>query len=88
MAPLGTIFGATWAEETFKIPHGEMDWLLSAQSPEWEPDWVSGEPRPPEEPKEHECLKPGPSPRAVALEPTDAFPWGAWPLDAAVDTHK
>ena len=25
-APLGMIFGATWAEETFEIPHGEMDW--------------------------------------------------------------
>ena len=24
-APLGTIFGATWGEETFEIPHGEMD---------------------------------------------------------------
>ena len=21
-------------------------------------------------------------------EPIDAFPWGAWPRDAAVDTHK
>ena len=31
---------------------------------------MSGEPKPPEEPKEHECLKPGPSPRAVASEPT------------------
>ena len=31
---------------------------------------MSEEPTPPEEPKEHECLKPGPSPRAVALEPT------------------
>ena len=25
-APSGTMFGATWAEETFEIPHGEMDW--------------------------------------------------------------
>ena len=67
---LGTMFGATWAEETFEIPHGEMDRSWSAQSSEWEPDWVSGEPTPPERPKEHERLKPGPSPRAVAPEPT------------------
>ena len=67
---LGTMFGATWAEETFEIPHGEMDWSSLAQSSEWEPDWVSGEPTPPERPKEHECLKPGPSPRALAPEPT------------------
>ena len=33
---------------------------------------MSGEPTPPEKPKpkEYECLKPGPSPRAVAPEPT------------------
>ena len=64
------MFGATWGEETFEIPHSETDWLTLAQSSEWEPDWVSGAPTPPEEPKEHECLKPGPSPRAVALQPT------------------
>ena len=69
-APLGTMFGAMWAEDTFEIPHGEMDWSSSAQSSEWEPNWVSGELTPPEKPKEHECLKPGPSPRAVAPEPT------------------
>ena len=69
-APLGTMFRDTWGEETFEIPQGEMDWSLSAQSSEWERDWVSGEPTPPEEPKEHECLKLGPSPRAVAPEPT------------------
>ena len=63
------MLGATLGEETFEIPHGEMDWSASAQSSEWEPDWVSAEPTPPEEPKEHECLKPGPSPRAVAPEP-------------------
>ena len=68
-APLGTMFGATWGEETFEIRHGEMDWSLSAQSSEWEPDWVSAERTPPEEPKEHEWLKPGPSPRGVAPEP-------------------
>ena len=45
-APLGTIFGATWEEETLEIPHGEMDWSLWAQSSEWEPDWMSGEPTP------------------------------------------
>ena len=73
-APLGTMFGATWGEETFEIPHGEIDWSSSAQSSELEPDWVSGEPTPPEEPKEHECLKPGPSPRAVAPEPTCVDP--------------
>ena len=64
------MFGATWGEDTFEIPHGEMEWSSSAQSSEWEPDWMSGEPTPPEEPKEHECLKPCPSPRAVAPEPT------------------
>ena len=63
------MFGATWAEETFEILHVEMDWSLSAKSSEWEPDGVSGEPTPPKRPKEHECLKPGPSPRAVAPEP-------------------
>ena len=68
--PLGTMFGATWGEETFEIPHGEMDWSVSAQSSEWEPDWVSEGPTGPEEPKEHECLKPGPSPRPVAPELT------------------
>ena len=66
----GTMFGATWGEETFQIPHGEMDWSASAQLSEWKPDWVSEEPTPPEEPMEHECLKRGPSPRAVAPEPT------------------
>ena len=69
-APLGTMFGATWAEETFEIPHGEMNWASSAQSSGWEPDWVSGKCTPPEKPKEHECLKPGPCPRAVAPKPT------------------
>ena len=24
-APLGTMFGATWGEETFRIPHSEMN---------------------------------------------------------------
>ena len=47
-----------------------MDWSSSAQSSAWEPNWVSREPTPPEKPKEYECLKPGPSPRAVAPEPT------------------
>ena len=69
-APLGTTFMAAWGEETFEIPHGEMEWSMSAKSSEWEPDWVSEEPTPPEERKEHECLKPGPSPRPVAPEPT------------------
>ena len=64
------MFGATWAKETFEIPHREMDWSLSAQSSEWEPDCVSGEPTPPEKPKEPGCLKPGPCPRAVAPKPT------------------
>ena len=68
-APLGTMFRATWGEEMFEIPHGEMEWSASAQSSDWEPDWVSEEPTPPEEPKEHECTQPGPSPRAVAAEP-------------------
>ena len=31
---------------------------------------MSGEPTPPEKPKGYECLKPGPSPRALAPEPT------------------
>ena len=69
-APFGTMFRATWGEETFGIPQREMDWSASAQSSEWEPDRVSEEPTPPEEPKEHECMKPGPSPRAVAPKPT------------------
>ena len=69
-APLGTMFGATLGEHTSEIPHGEMTWFSSAQSSEWEPDWVSVEPTPPEETKEHECLKPGTSLRAVAPEPT------------------
>ena len=70
VAPSGTMFRATWAEEMFEIPHGEMDWSSSAQSSEWEPNWVSGEPTPPEKPKDYECPKPGPSPRVVAPEPT------------------
>ena len=67
---LKMMFGATWAEETFQIPHGEMDWSSSAQSSEWEPDRVSGEPTPLQRTKQHECLKPRTSPRAVAPEPT------------------
>ena len=31
---------------------------------------MSGEPTPPEKPKDYECPKPGPSPRVVATEPT------------------
>ena len=69
-APLRAMIGATWGEETFEIPHGKMDWSSSAQSSQWESGWVSEEPTPPEEPKEHECLKPDPSPRAVAPLPT------------------
>ena len=68
-ATLENMFGATWGEQMFEIPHGEMDWSASAQSSEWEPDWVSEERTLPEEPKEHECLNPGPGPRAVAREP-------------------
>ena len=30
-ALLGMMFGATWAKETFEIPHGEMDWSSSAK---------------------------------------------------------
>ena len=67
---MGTIFGSTWDEETFEIPDDEMDWSSSAQSSDWEPDRGSGEPTPPEKPKEHECLKPASNPRAVAPEPT------------------
>ena len=69
-AALGTMFGATWGDETFEIPYSEMDWPMSAQSSECEPDWVSKEPAPSREPKAHEYLKPYPSPRAVAPEPT------------------
>ena len=69
-APLRMMFGATWGEESLDIPHGVMDWSASAKSSEWEPDSVSEDPTPPEEPNAHECLKPGPSHRAVALEPT------------------
>ena len=56
-AALGTMFGATWGDKTFKIPYGEMDWPTSAQSSECQPDWVSKEPTPSREPKEHECPK-------------------------------
>ena len=49
--PLGAMFGATSGVGRFEIPHGEMAWSAWAQSSEWEPDWVSEEPRPPEEPK-------------------------------------
>ena len=69
-AALATMFRATPGEETFEIPYGEMDWPGSAQSSVWEPDWVCKEPTPSEEPKEHECLKPGPSLWAVAPELT------------------
>ena len=69
VAPLRLMFGATWGEEKFEIPHGKMDWSLSAHSSEREANWVSEEPTPPEEPKEHERLKPRPSLRAVAPEP-------------------
>ena len=69
-SPVGTIFAATSGEEAFEIPHGEMDWSSSAQSSEWEPDWVSGELTLPEKRREHGCLKPGSNPRAVAPEPT------------------
>ena len=31
-AALETMFGATWNEETFEIPHGEMDWSAATQS--------------------------------------------------------
>ena len=71
-AALGTMFVATWCDETFEIPYGEIDWQASAQSSEWEPSWVSKEPTPSREPKEHECPKPGPSPREMAPEPTCA----------------
>ena len=64
------MFGATWGEETFEIPYGEMDRPASALSSEWEPDCVSKEPTPSKERKENECPKPGPSPSAVAPEPT------------------
>ena len=69
-APFRTIFAATWVEETFQIPHGEIAWSASTQSSECEPDWVCKEPMPPQEPKGNECLKSGPSPRAVAPEST------------------
>ena len=36
-APLGTMFGASGGEETFEIPHGEMDWSSSAQSSDGNP---------------------------------------------------
>ena len=37
-AALGTMFRATWGDETFEIPNGKMDWPASAKSSEWEPD--------------------------------------------------
>ena len=69
-AALGTMLGASWGGEMFEISYGEVDWPASAQSSEWEPDWVSKEPTRSGERKEHECLKPGPSRRVVASEPT------------------
>ena len=63
-AALRTLFRASWGEETFEIPYGEM------HRPRWEPNLVSKQPTPSEEPKEHGCLKPGPSRRALAAEPT------------------
>ena len=53
-APLRTMFRDTPGEETFEIPHGEMDWSALAQSSEWEPNWVSKEPTPPERPRKLE----------------------------------
>ena len=37
-AALGTMFGAIWGDETFKIPYGEMDRPKSAESLQWVPD--------------------------------------------------
>ena len=73
-ASLGTMFGATRGKGMFEIPHGELEWSASAQSLEREPNWLSDESTPPEEPKEHECMKRGPSPRAVAPERTCVDP--------------
>ena len=64
------MFGATWGDETFEIPYGQMDWQASAQSSESKADWVCKEPAPSRELKENECPKPDPSARAVAPEPT------------------
>ena len=69
-AALGPMFGATWGDKTFQIPYDEMDWPVSAQSSEWEPDWVSKEPTPSTEPKEPECRKPYPYPSGVAPGPS------------------
>ena len=69
-AALGTTSELLGGEETFEIRHGEMDWSAPTQSSEWEPSWVSKESTPLEEPTVHESLKPGPSPRVVAPEPT------------------
>ena len=69
-AALGPMFGATWGDELFKIAYGDMHWPASAQSSEWEPDWVSQEPKPSREPKEPECLKPEPCPSGTALGPS------------------
>ena len=37
-AALRMMFGATWGDEMFQIPYGEMDWLTSSQSSGWEPE--------------------------------------------------
>ena len=47
-APLRMMFGATRGEDMLEIPHVEMEWSSSAQSSEWEPDWMSEDPKPPE----------------------------------------
>ena len=86
-APLGSMLGATLGEDTFEIPHGEMDWSAPSKSSEWEPNSVSEEPTPPEDRKKHERLKPGPGPRAVAPEPT-CLDRGLLPRMSAPNLHR
>ena len=64
------MLGATWGDETFEIPYGEINWPASAESSEWEPDWVSTEPTPSREMKEPESLKPESCPSGVASGPS------------------
>ena len=59
-AMMGPMFGTAWGEE-FEIPLGECAASASANSSEWEPDWISRGPTPTKEPV---CMEREPSPCA------------------------
>ena len=69
-AALEPMLGATWGDETFEIPYGELDASASAHSSQWEPLWVSKEPTTSKEPKEPECMEHDPSRTGVATGPS------------------